>query len=180
MVGGIIFNISDDALLSSQLCDRFRDRDAMNKKYIVKLTTDEKHYLEQLISKGKAAARKLTHARILLKADAQTIEAGWSDNEICEALNVSCSTIARVRQAFVEEGLSRALNPKPSTQARLRKLDGSGEAHLIALACSQTQLGKKEWTLRLLADQMVKFDYVKSISHETVRQVLKKTKSNRG
>lgn len=152
----------------------------MNKKYIVRLTQQEKQELEQLIRVGKAAARKLTHARILLKADCNAEQGGWTDQAIHEALDVSLATIARVRQAFVEQGLDAALNPKPDSQVRLRKLDGSAEAHLIALACSQPPQGRKEWTLRLLAAQMVKLDDIESVSHETVRQVLKKTNSSLG
>lgn len=152
----------------------------MKKKYIVRLTQQEKQELEQLIRVGKAAARKLTHARILLLADCNAEQGGWTDQAIHEALDVGHATIARVRQAFVEQGLDAALNPKPSSQVRQRKLDGSAEAHLIALACSQPPQGRKEWTLRLLAAQMVKLDDVKSVSHETVRQVLKKTNSNLG
>jgi len=152
----------------------------MNKKYIVRLTPEEQHYLEELISSGKAAARKLTHARILLKANGEGEQGQWSDQAIHQALDVSLSTIARVREAFVEEGLETAIHPKPSSQSRLRKLDGSAEAHLIALACSQPPQGRTEWTLRLLAEQMVQLEYVESISYETVRQVLKKTNSSLG
>lgn len=152
----------------------------MNKKYIVRLTQPEKQELEQLIRVGKAAARKLTHARILLKADCNAEQGGWTDKAIHEALDVSHATIARVRQAVVEQGLDAALNPKPDSQVRIRKLDGSAEAHLIALACSQPPQGRKEWTLRLLAAQMVKLDDIESVSHETVRQVLKKTISSLG
>jgi transposase len=145
----------------------------MNKKYIVRLKPKEKQELEQLINQGKAAARKLTHARILLKANDSQQQGGWTDQAIHQALDVSLSTIARVRQIFVEQGLDTALNPQPSSQLRLRKLDGVAEAGLIACCCSQPPLGRKEWTLRLLASEMVKLDYVESISHETVRQVLK-------
>ncbi len=152
----------------------------MNKKYIVRLTASEKQALEQLINQGKTAARKLTHARILLKANDSQQQGGWTDQAIHQALDVSLSTIARVRQTFVEQGLDAALNPKPSSQRRLRKLDGVAEAHLIACCCSQPPPGRKEWTLRLLADKMVKLEYVLSISPETVRQVLKKTKSSHG
>ncbi len=152
----------------------------MNKKYIVRLTPEEQLELEQLISKGKAAARKLTRARILLKANLYEELRGWTDVAISQALDVSLSTIARVRQAFVEQGLEAAINPQASSQLRLRKLDGVAEAHLIAIACSQPPTGRKEWTLRLLADQMVKLDYVESVSHETVRQVLKKTNLSLG
>jgi transposase len=152
----------------------------MNKKYIVKLTAQEKQQLEQLLNQGKAAARKLTHARILLKANCSQEQGGWTDQAIHQAIDVSLSTIARVRQTFVEQGLDAALQPKPSSQLRLRKLDGVAEARLIACCCSQPPTGRKEWTLRLLADEMIKLDYVDSISHETVRQVLKKTKSSLG
>ncbi|MBD1836196.1 helix-turn-helix domain-containing protein [Cyanobacteria bacterium FACHB-472] len=152
----------------------------MNKKYILRLTPEEKQQLEQLINQGKTAARKLTHARILLKANDSQEQGGWSDASIHQALDVSLSTIARVRQIFVEQGLDAAINPKTSSQVRLRKLDGVAEAHLIACCCSQPPLGRKEWTLRLLADEMVKLEYVDSISHETVRQVLKKTNSSLG
>lgn len=96
----------------------------MNKKYIVRLIAEEKQQLEQLINQGKAAARKLTHARILLKANCSQEQGGWTDQAIYQAIDVSLSTIARVRQAFVEQGLEAALNAKPSSQMRLRKLDG--------------------------------------------------------
>ena len=146
----------------------------MNKKYIVSLTPTEKNELEQLIRGGKAAARKLTHARILLNANSCEGQVGWTDQAISEALDVSRATIARVRQAFVEQGLEAALNPQSAPEYRRRKLDGSAEAHLIALACSQPPQGRSSWSLRLLADEMVTLDYVESISHESVRQVLKK------
>ncbi len=115
-----------------------------------------------------------------LKANCSQEQGAWTDSSIHQALDVSLSTIARVRQAFVEQGLDAALNAKPSSQMRLRKLDGVAEAHLIACCCSQPPPGRKEWTLRLLADEMVKLDYVDSISHEAIRQVLKKTKSSLG
>jgi transposase len=107
-------------------------------------------------------------------------QGGWTDQAIHQAIDVSLSTITRVRQTFVEQGLDAALQPKASSQLRLRKLDGVAEARLIACCCSQPPTGRKEWTLRLLADEMIKLDYVDSISHETVRQVLKKTKSSLG
>ncbi len=94
--------------------------------------------------------------------------------------NISTRTIERVRQRFVEEGLENALIPRPKTSLKLRKIDGEIEAHLIAIACSQAPTGSSRWTLRLLADQMVVLGYVESISHESVRQVLKKTKLNLG
>ena len=108
----------------------------MNKKYTVRLTPEEKQELQHLINQGKAAARKLTHARILLKANCTQEQGGWTDQAIHQAIDVSLSTIARVRQIFVEQGLDAALNSKPWSQLRLRKLDGVAEARLIACCCS--------------------------------------------
>jgi transposase len=152
----------------------------VNKKYIVTLTDEERALLEELIGKGKAAARKLTHARILLKADVSADGPGWSDQQISTALEVSAGTVQRIRQLFVEEGLAAALTPRASRCPRVFKLDGAGEAHLIALACSQPPAGQARWTLRLLAAQCVELAYVDTISHETVRQVLKKVRCSRG
>lgn len=144
------------------------------------LTNDERQTLEKLTKTGKAAAAKINHARILLKADVNHQEGSWKDQSISDALNISTRTIERVRQRFVEEGLENALTPRPKHLQKLRRLDGEAEAHLIALACSQAPTGYSRWTLRLLADQMVILGYVESISHESVRQVLKKTKLNLG
>jgi transposase len=144
------------------------------KKYVVRLAEEERAGLQELISKGKAAARKLMHGRILLKADVGGDGPGWSDEAISAALEVSTETVQRVRQRLVEEGLDAALNPRPTAQPRPWKLDGAGEAHLIALACSEPPAGQAHWTLRLLAAQMVELAYVDTLSHETVRQVLKK------
>jgi hypothetical protein len=144
------------------------------KKYIVTLTEAERAMLEGLLRKGKAAAHKLTHGRILLKADVGSGGPGWSDQEISAALEVSTGTVQRIRQLFVEEGLEAALNPRQAARPRPWKLDGVGEAHLIALACGEPPAGRARWTLRLLAGQMVELAYVDTLSHETVRQVLKK------
>lgn len=144
------------------------------KKYVVSLTEEERAGLQALIGKGKAAARKLTHGRILLKADVGGGGSGWSDQEISAALEVSTGTVQRIRQLFVEEGLAAALNPRPAARPRPWKLDGVGEAHLIALTCSEPPEGRARWTLRLLAEQMVELAYVDTLSYETVRQVLKK------
>ena len=152
----------------------------MRKRYIVTLTEEERTMLHNLISAGNAAARKLTHARILLKADCGAGREGWADPAISAALDVSRSTIERVRQLFVEEGLEAALSRKKPRRQYARRLDGEQEAHLIALACSQAPEGHDRWTLRLLADKMVVLEYIDSVSHETVRQVLKKTSSSRG
>lgn len=147
----------------------------MRKKYHVTLTVEERESLGKLISSGKASARKLTRARILLKADEAEDGAGWDDQAISEALEVGLSTIYRVRKRFVEEGLEAALEQRRPRRLYRRKLDGEGEAHLIALACSSPPQGRERWTLRLLADRLVELGYVEGLSHETVRRVLKKT-----
>lgn len=147
----------------------------MNKKYIVTLTENERQALKALISAGKGAARRLAHARMLLKADQ-----GLMDEEIVKAVEVSLPTVGRVRKRFVEEGLDSALDPRRSEKPRDRKLDGRQEAHLIALACSAPPDGQARWTLRLLADKMVELEFVGALSYETVRRTLKKTKSSRG
>jgi transposase len=148
----------------------------MNKKYRVRLSGQERKHLEKLVRKGKAHARKLLYARILLKAD----EAGpaWTDERIAEAFEVSVATVARERRRFCEEGLEVALLPKKPGRPRRRVLDGRAEAHLIALACSSAPEGRDHWPLRLLADRMVELGYVESLSYETVRRTLKKTASS--
>jgi transposase len=151
----------------------------MAKKYRVTLTPEERQQLEDLISKGKGAARKLAHARILLQADEAEGGPGRVDVEIAGALNASVRTVERVRERFVEQGLEAALVPKPSDRIYARLLDGAQEARLIALACSEPPEGKPRWTLRLLADRMVELDYAETVSYETVRRVLKKTNSSR-
>jgi transposase len=133
----------------------------------VTLTPEEREQLQKMISAGVERARKLTHARILLKADA-----GWLDTAISDALDVSVSTIERVRRRFVEEDLGVALNRRSPRRKYARKLDGEAEAHMIALVCGQPPAGRARWTLRLLADKMVELSYVGSLSHETVRQTL--------
>ncbi len=144
----------------------------MAKRYRVTLTAEERDELDRMLSRGKADARKLAHARVLLQADASEAGPGWADAAIAEAVRVSVRTIERVRQRFVEDGLSAALLPRPSKRAYVRKLDGAQEARLIALACSGPPEGKKRWTLRLLAAQMVALEIVPELSHETVRQAL--------
>ena len=152
----------------------------MNKKYVVTLTEEERRTLRRLLSSGKASARKLTHSRILLQADSGEDGVGWTDQRICEGLGVGLSTVERVRKRFVEEGFEAALVPRKSGRQYRRKLDGDGEAHLIALACSQPLTGRGRWTLRLLAERMVALEYVDTLSHETVRGVLKKTSLSLG
>ena len=145
------------------------------KLYRVKLTSEERAQLLELLSKGKAAARTLTHARILLKADEGVAGPRLSDEAIAEALEVNRSTVERVRIRCVEEGFELALRPRPSRQLHPRKLDGAQEAHLVTLACSPAPNGRGRWSLRLLADKLVQLEIVDGISHETVRQTLKKT-----
>jgi len=152
----------------------------MRKWYIVTLTDEERQALRELISSGKAAARKLMHARILLKADSAEGGPGWTDAVISESLEVGTATVERVRKRFVEEGLEAALVPRKPQRAYPRKLDGDGEAHLIALACSQAPEGRSRWTVRLLADQMVALEYVDELSKDTVHRVLKKTNLSLG
>jgi transposase len=149
------------------------------KKYIIRLTPEERTQLLQMVRSGKAAARTLLHARILLKADDGLETPAWSDEAISEALEVHATTVARVRQRFVEEGLEAALRPKPTTRQYARKLDGAAEAHLIALACGPAPQGRAQWTLRLLADRLVELEHVGSVSHETIRRTLKKTSCSR-
>ena len=151
------------------------------KKYKVTLTPDERLSLSELIAAGKASAQKLAHARILLKADAAPDGPAWPDARIAEAVEVNVTTVERVRQRFVEQGLGAALvRKKQDRPSRPRKLDGAAEARLVALACSEPPQGRAAWTLRLLADQLVELQVVEAISTEAVRQVLKKTSSSRG
>jgi transposase len=155
-------------------------RPAMRKKYVVTLTDQERQTLRDMLSRGKAAARKLTHARILLKADSRHDAPGWDDATIAEGLEVGRATVERVRRQFVEEGLDAALERRRPRREYQRKLDGDGEAHLIALACSQVPQGHSRWTLRLLADRMVALEHVDGLSYQTVRRVLKKTSLSLG
>ena len=151
------------------------------KRYKVTLDADERQHLHDLIAAGRAAARKLAHARILLKADAADGGPAWTDHRIADALEVSTATIERVRQRFVEQGLDAALDRKPRERpAREIKLDGRAEARLVALACSAPPEGRATWTMQLLADKLVELDVVSSISDETVRLALKKARSSPG
>ena len=151
------------------------------KRYKVTLEAEERQHLHDLIAAGKAAARKLAHARILLKADATEGGPAWPDHRIADALEVSTATVERVRQRFVEQGCDAALERKHRGKpARPIKLDGRAEAQLIALACSAPPQGRATWTMQLLADKLVELEVVDSISDETVRLALKKTKSNPG
>jgi transposase len=147
------------------------------KMYDVNLSVDEQNHLENLISSGVERSRKLTRARILLKANEK-----WLDKDISTAVEVGQATVERIRKKYVEEGLEAALNRKPSSRQYERKLDGTAEAHLIALVCGKAPAGRMGWTLRLFADRLVQLEEVEvvSVSHETIRRVLKKTPSSPG
>lgn len=147
----------------------------MKKKYIVRLTEDERKYLDDIIHKGKASAHKRLHAHILLKADISESGDKWQDGQISKAFDISTRTVERVRERLVEEGLESALNRAKREPARRRVIDGEKEAHLIALACGDAPEGYSRWTLRLLGEKMVELGHVESVSHETIRQALKKT-----
>ena len=143
------------------------------KRYKVKLTEEEREALRSLISQGKASARKLSHARILLAAD-EGEGKGSKDAEISNSIRVSVPTIERVRQRFVLEGMSSALEHKKPVRSRTSILDGRAEAKLTQLACSGAPEGRSRWTLKLLADELVKLEVVESIGIETLRRSLKK------
>lgn len=151
-----------------------------NAKYVVRLTEEERADLEDLTRRGRVAAATVKHAWILLKADAGPGGPAWPDKQLRDAYGVSWSTIARVRQTLVEQGLAAALTRKKAERPPTRKVDGEREARLIALACGAPPEGQARWTLRLLADKMVELEYVDELSYETVRRVLKKTSSSRG
>jgi transposase len=144
------------------------------KKYKVTLIPEEREYLKKMISTGKAAARKLTHARILLKADESEGGEKPKDEDIGKALCVNVRTVERVRERFVEEGFDAALVPRPHSRTKPKKIDGENEAHLIALVCGDPPAGRSKWTMRLLADKMVELRYVDPLSGEAVRKALKK------
>ena len=153
---------------------------ALKDKYVVRLTAGERRELKQMARSGKHPARVLIHARILLKADAGTGGPGWDDVAIAEALDCGTRTVARVRKKFAQGGLDLALHRKKPTGRQYRKLDGEQEARLVALACSKAPGGRARWTMELLADRLVELAVVESISDETVRRTLKKTRSSRG
>jgi hypothetical protein len=152
----------------------------MRKRYVVRLTDAEREYLKDLVGSGTAAARKLLHARVLLKADAGPHGPGLVDDAIAEAVEVSQPTVFRIRRQYVGGGLEAALHRRPPTREYQRKLDGAQEAHLVALACGTPPEGHARWSLRLLADKLVELEVADDVSYQTVRRVLKKTNSSRG
>jgi len=152
----------------------------MKKKYVVTLTEEERQMLREMVSRGKSAARKLTHARVLLKADQNEGGPSWEDAAIAQGLEVGRATVERVRKRFVEEGLEAVLDRRRSQRQYQHRLDGDGEAHLIALACSEAPEGRSRWTLRLLANRMVALEYAQKLSKDTVHRTLKKTNLSLG
>ena len=151
----------------------------MAKRYRVTLEPPEREELDRLLAKGKADVRRLKHAQILLKANESAGGPAWPDGRIAEAVGCGTATVERVRRRFVEEGLGLALSPYRTPRREYRtKLDGEQEARLIATACGTPPGGRARWTLRLLADRLVELKVVDSISHEAVRQALKKTNSS--
>ncbi len=144
-------------------------------KYVVRLTEEERQELKEITTKGKAAAYKIRHANILLKADADG--PAWSDKRIVESFSVCENTVLAIRHRFVEQGLEAALSRKKQERpSRAYKLDGEAETRLMALRCGNPPEGYSRWNLRLLADKAVELGIVDTISHETVRQALKKTR----
>lgn len=150
------------------------------KIYRVRLSVEERQSLKELVSHGKSAVRKLTHARILLLADENRTEGAWQDDKIAAALGVNRRTVERIRQRCVETGVEAALIHKDPCKTRNKRLDGAGEARVIQLACSEAPDGRERWTLQMLADKLIELEIVETISDETVRTTLKKTNSNLG
>ena len=150
------------------------------KTFQVQLSLAERARLQALVTNGSTTAQSHIHARILLKADAGPDGPAWTDAMISSALDVGLSTVARVRQTAVQDGLDAALHRRLPKRVYHRTLDGAAEAHLLALTCSTPPEGAGRWSLRLLAERMVELEYVETVSHETVRQTLKKTNSSRG
>lgn len=150
-------------------------------KYRFSLTPEERTELEMIVAKGKHSARKVVSALVLLNCDeSKTQTRVLRDQDVADVLHVSLMKVHRVKQRFVEEGLDVALNGHPGKRVYERKADGDFEAHLVALSCSDPPEGYAQWSLRLLADKAVELNYIESVSYETVRRVLKKTRSNPG
>lgn len=149
----------------------------MNIYYKVTLIAEEREELKKIISKGKHTSRKVINALILLNCDEGpcAIEKKSVNQEIAKVLNINERKVERVRKRFVEQGLEVALNGKSPDRVYEKKIDGDGEAHLIAMSCSEPPEGFSRWSLKLLSEKMVKLEYLESVSHETVRKVLKKT-----
>ena len=144
------------------------------KKYVVKLTKKQQKKLRHLTRKGEAKARQLTRARVLLLTDENRKKGAKSDEQICDILDVSHATVHRIRRQFVQEGLPAALDEKPRS-GRPNLFSGRDAAAITALACTDPPEGHARWSMRLIADKAVQLEYVESISHQTVFNILKKT-----
>ncbi len=149
-------------------------------KYIVTLTTEERAALEKMTSKGVHHSPKIKAALVLLNSDTGKDSKSYTNQVVSDVVHVGMKTIDRIKKKFVEEGYDAVFNPPKSKRIYNKKADGNVEAHLIALCCGEAPEGFAKWSLRLLADKMVELNYIDSISHETVRQVLKKTNLNLG
>jgi hypothetical protein len=147
-------------------------------KFVVRLTEDERSKLQAMVDEGRGSKSVRQRARVLLKTDESETGPAWTDERAAEFAEISVRTVERVRRRFVDEGFDAAVYRKPSTDRLYRKLDGAGEARLIAEACSQSPEGRRRWTLKLLAARLVALEVVESIDPETVRKTLKKTTSN--
>jgi len=167
-------------LLDQQTLKTIKESKEMNQKYIVKLTETERLQLKELISSGEASARQIRRAYILLKSDSSEGGPKWKYQTICEAYDVSQLTVYNVRKKYIESGLEGAILRKKPDRVYERRLDGEGEAHLIALVCGEPPDGYERWSLRLLKDRIISLEIVENISHETIRQTLKKTSSSPG
>jgi transposase len=146
----------------------------MKKKYIIRLSEEERQQLTELVHKGKVAAYRRIHAQLLLLTDESEQGPGLQDKEAAERVGVNHRTVSRLRQRCVERGLDAALEREPRQRERARALDGDAEAQVVALMCGEPPAGQSRWTLNLLSQRLVELGVVESVSHETVRQVLKK------
>ena len=149
-------------------------------RYKVTLTREEHEQLKAVLGKGKHSSQQYRNACILINSDEGPHGQKLSNEQIAQVLQINTKTVERVKERFVEEGFDQCMDRKPYPKKGPLKTDGDFEAHLIALSCSEAPEGYARWSLRLLADKMVELKYAESISHESVRQVLKKTKSSRG
>lgn len=149
-------------------------------RYKVTLTREERSELENILKKGKHTSLLFRNSCILLNSDESEYGEKMSNEVIAQILHINPKTVERLKQRFVEDGFEACLDRKPYPEVTNIKIDGDFEAHLIALSCSEAPKGYARWSLRLLADKMVELNYVDAVSHETVRQTLKKTKSNHG
>ena len=149
-------------------------------RFKVTLTKEEREQLQAVLGKGKHSSQQYRNACILINSDESSFGDKSSNEQIAKVLQINTKTVERVKKRFVEEGFEECMDRKPYPKLEPKKVDGDFEAHLIAISCSEAPEGMARWSLRMLADKMVELKYIDSVSHETVRQVLKKTKLNRG